>query len=86
MNIELHIDRLVLDGIDIPRGHGEQLRAGVSAELARLLRDGGLADTVVHGGAVARVRAPSARLSASGPDQLGRQLAGAIYDGIGEPR
>ena len=83
MNIELHIERLVLEGIDTPPGRAEQLREGVSAELTRLLRDGGFADTVLHGGAVARVRAPSARLSASGPDQLGRQLADAIYGGIG---
>lgn len=82
MNIELHIERLVLDGIDA--GHSEPLREGVSAELTRLLRDGGLADTVVSRGAVARLSAPSAELSATGPDHLGRQLASAIYAGIGQ--
>lgn len=86
MNIELHIERLVLegiDGVDTAPGRGEQLREAVSVELTRLLRDGGLADTVTRGGAVPRLRAPSAELSASGPDHLGRQLAGAIYRGIG---
>jgi hypothetical protein len=84
VNIELHIERLVLDGIGAPPGHSELLREGIGAELTRLLRDGGLADTVVRGGAVARLSAPSARLSATGPDHLGRQLAGAIYAGIGQ--
>lgn len=83
MNIELHIERLVLEGIDTPPGRGEQLREDVSAELTRLLRDGGLADAVVRRGAVARLSAPAAGLSAGGPDHLGRQLAGAIYAGIG---
>jgi hypothetical protein len=83
MNIELHIERLVLEGIDTPPGRGEQLRAGISAELTRLLRDGGLADSVTQPGAVARLSGAPAELSASGPDQLARQLAGAIYGGIG---
>jgi len=83
VNIELHIERLVLAGIDTAPGRGEQLREAVSAELTRLLRDGGLADAVARGGAVPRLRAPSAQLSASGPDHLGPQLASAIYGAIG---
>jgi hypothetical protein len=83
MNIELHIERLVLDGIDTPPGRGEQLREGISAELTRLLRDGGLADSVTRAGAVARLSGASAGLSAGGPDHLARQLASAIYGGIG---
>jgi hypothetical protein len=82
MNIKLHIERLVLEGIDTPPGHSEQLREYVSAELTRLLHDGGLADTVVRRGAVARLSAPTVGLSATGPDHLGRQLASAIYAGI----
>jgi hypothetical protein len=83
VNIELHIERLVLEGIDIPPGRGQQFREGVSAELARLVRDGGLADILTRGGAVARVTAPPAELPAGGRDQLSRQLASAIYVGIG---
>jgi hypothetical protein len=84
VNIELHIERLVLDGIDAPPGLSEPLREGVSAELTRLLRDGGLADTVMRRGEVARLSAPPAELSATGPNNLGRQLASAIYAGIGQ--
>jgi len=83
MNIKLYIERLVLEGIDIPPGRGEQLREDVSAELTRLLRDGGLAGPVLQAGVVARLRAPAAGLSATEPNHLGRQLASAIYAGIG---
>ena len=83
MNIELHIERLVLEGIDTPPADAEQLREGVSAELTRLLRDGGLAGPLLRGGAAGRLTAPSATLSAGRPGQLGGQLASAIYAGIG---
>jgi hypothetical protein len=83
MNIELHIERLVVEGIDIPPGHGGQLREDVGAELIRLLRDGGLADSVTWAGAVARLRAPAVTVPAgSGLGDLGRQLGGAIYEGL----
>ncbi len=84
MSIELHIERLVLDGIDIPPGHGERLRAAVSAELTRLLRDGGLASPVLRAGTVDRLRVPSVRLPVPGTAaDLGRFVGGAIYEGLG---
>ena len=83
MNIELHIERLVLEGIDAPPGRGGQLREGVSAELSRLLRDGGLAGPVLQAGAVARLRAPAVTVPADrAPADLGRHLGGAIYKGL----
>jgi hypothetical protein len=83
MNIELHIERLVLEGIDIPPGQHHLLRESVRAELVRLLQDGRLPGPVPHGGAVASVRAPSVNLPAGlAPAHLGRQLAGAIHRGL----
>ncbi len=83
MNVELHIERLVLDGIDIPPGRGEQLRAAVSAELTRLLRDGGLSSPILRGGTVDRLHVPSVKLPAPGAAaDLGRFAGGAIYEGL----
>jgi hypothetical protein len=45
------IDRLILEGIDLPSSAGPRLAAGVSAELGRLLAEGGLAGDVSAGGA-----------------------------------
>jgi hypothetical protein len=83
MRIELRIDRLVLEGIDLPPGQHHLVGAHVQAELARLLRDGGLTSPPGHGGAVAATRAPAVHLpSGLPPPALGRLLAGAIYQGI----
>jgi hypothetical protein len=83
MRVELRIDRLVLEGIDLPAGQHQLVGAHVQAELARLLRDGGLAGPPGHGGAVATARGPALHLPAGlPPPALGRLLAGAIYQGI----
>lgn len=40
--VDLHIERLVLDGIRFNASEGERFRAGVEAELTRLLAERGL--------------------------------------------
>ncbi len=42
MNINLHIERLVLDGITLSPGESPLLKAAVEAELTRLLMSGGV--------------------------------------------
>ena len=51
MNINVAIERLVLDGIDVPYHQRSLLQAAVEGELARLLADGGLAPSLLAGGA-----------------------------------
>jgi hypothetical protein len=83
MNVELHIERLVLDGVDLPHGQRDALHDSVRTELARLLGEGGLAGSARRARAVDQVRAPSVRLTSDGTAAgLGRQVAGAIYDGL----
>ena len=41
MNINLHIERLILDGLPIEPRQRAQVQAAVEAELARLLRPAG---------------------------------------------
>ena len=85
MNINLHIERLVLDGLDIASGQRPLVQAAVEAELTRLLTAGGLSPALTGGGALHRVSANAIQLtSGAGPADLGRQIAGSVYGGIGK--
>jgi hypothetical protein len=84
MNVNLHIERLVLLGMPLAPGGGAQARAAVAAELARLLASGGLSDALRPGGALGRVRTSRLVGASDGtPAQLGEWTAGAIYGVIG---
>lgn len=83
MNINVHIERLILDGLPIARHQEPLVQASVEAELARLLAADGLAANLLAGGALAHVQAGSIQLTGEGnPSQLGWQIARAVYGGI----
>lgn len=83
MNINLHIERLVLDGIQLEGGQHPLLQTAVETELTRLVNDGGLSSGLMRGGAVPQIPAGAIRLSEdSNPNNLGQQIAQAIYGGI----
>lgn len=85
MNINIHIDRLVLDGLNIPHSQRSLLQAAVEAELGRLLTADGLAPGLRTGGAVPHVAAETIPLVPnSNPTQLGQQIAQSVYGGIGQ--
>ena len=86
MDIHVTIDRLILEGIDLPSSAGPRLAAGVSAELGRLLAEGGLSSDVSAGGARRAMRGGAVELGtgAADPAALAAQIAGAIYGGLGE--
>jgi hypothetical protein len=89
MNIKLHIERLVLDGVNIAPGQRHLLQASVEAELTRLLMAGGLSPSLAQGTVLPRTVLP--RISTGGiqltagnnPTQLGQQIAQSVYGGIG---
>ena len=83
MNINLHIDRLVLDGVNIAPGQRHLLQASVEMELTRLLTDGGLASSLAQGSALPRLSTSGIQLTGNNPMQLGRQIAQSVYAGIG---
>ncbi len=84
MNINLHIERLVLEGIDLDPAQRPILQAAVEAELSRLLAEGGVG-SLAAGGAVPSVKAEGFQMGGDGnPSALGRQIAGAVYGGIGK--
>jgi hypothetical protein len=83
MSIELHIERLVLDGIDLAPEQHHLLQASIIAELTRLLGDGGLAGHSSDGVSLARLSAGSIQVTDHGPQQLGQRVAESIYGGLG---
>jgi hypothetical protein len=83
LNINLHIERLVLDGLPVARLDGPLVQAAVEAELSRLLTAQGLSPSLLQGGAMPALRGDSLQLvSESSPSQLGTQIAQAVYGGL----
>ena len=86
-NIHLHIERLILDGLQIERAQGPHVQAAVEAELTRLLTENGLGAASATGGAVPSVPVNAIQLAPdSSPAQMGIQIAQSVYSGIGNTR
>ncbi len=83
MNINLHIERLVLEGVNIAPGQRHLLQASVETELARLLTDGGLAPGLAQGSTLPRLSTSGIHITGNNPAQIGRQIAQSVYGGIG---
>lgn len=84
MNINVNIERLILDSVSIPHAQRPLLQAAVEAELGRLLATGGLGAEFLSGGAVPKIKAGSMEITPDGNyTQMGQQIAQAVYRGIG---
>ena len=82
--IHLHIERVVLDGLDVERRAAPHVQAALEAELGRLLAKGGLQPDLAAGGAVPSLRGGTLEAASGGaPDALGASIAQAVYGGIG---
>jgi hypothetical protein len=82
MNIHLHIERLVLDGVAVDQPN--ILRKALEQELTERLMEGGLSPELRPGGAVPYLRGGAIVLGQSShPAKLGTQIAGAVFRGIG---
>jgi hypothetical protein len=87
MKVNVHIERLVLDGLPITSAQGPRVRHAVERELTRLLGVGGLSGELRAGGAVPSVRAGGFEVARENhPTGIGRQIARAVYGGIGSKR
>jgi hypothetical protein len=83
-NITLHIERLILEGIYVSYSHRILVQSAIEGELARLLGSDGLAGELQSGAALRSVAGGDMQLSSDGnPHTLGRQIAHAVYQGIG---
>ncbi len=82
MNINLHIERLVLEGLPIAQGAGPLVQQAVEAELSRLLADG-VSPRLLGGGALPHSPAGAIQLTKNiSPAAIGRQIARSVYGGI----
>jgi len=84
VNVHLHIDRVVLDGVSIAAADRAQFRVAVERELAGLLRRGGIAHEVEAASSLASVRAtPISIAPAASAADVGRSVASSVFRGIG---
>lgn len=84
MNVNLNIERLVLEGFQLRPGEHVLVGAAVEQELTRLLSERGLSTQMLSGGALPRLTADDVRLTGGeSPRQVGTQIARALYGGIG---
>jgi hypothetical protein len=87
ININIHIERLILDGLPISHSQRPMVQAAVEAELARLLTNDGLAPGLQTGGMAPRIPGGDIQLTGdNNPKALGQQIAQAVYGGIGVSR
>lgn len=85
MTINLHIERLILDGLPLEAKDGTILRGAIETELVRLLAQNADISNWQADGATPSVRAEPIQLTAeSSAAQIGQQIAGSIYGGIGK--
>lgn len=83
MNIALHMEQLVLTGVDLAPAQRALLQASLESELARLLGEGGVAAGLAGGALVTRLEAPPIEIDANpDPVRLGQQIAQSVYGGI----
>lgn len=78
--IVLHIDRLLLRGIDA--GNAEAFSAALQAELQRQLAIAGMAETLSGIGHLARIKAGEVRSTTPGSEGLGQAIGRSIVRGL----
>ena len=85
MNINLHIERVVLDGVSVPDHQRPLFQSAVESELTRLIAADGLSVRLLAGGAVPSVPTGALQVAReSDPGQLGQQVARTVYEGMGQ--
>jgi hypothetical protein len=85
MKINMHIERLVLDGLSVPYHQQPLLQTAVETELARLftVNVNRPANGLLTGKAVSHISAGDIQsANESEPGHLGQQIARAVYEGV----
>jgi hypothetical protein len=84
MNVRIHIERLVLEGLPVTAAGSASLRAAVEFELSRLVSEQGLHPALAAGGAWAHLPGESMQFQqGANPAALGTQIARAAYRRLG---
>jgi len=80
MNINFHIERLILDGVPIMSDQSDSLQAAVETELTRLVADKRFRYS--SSWAVPQLCASPIELHNTNPSSVGDQIAQAIYGSL----
>ena len=84
MNIELHIERLIIDGVQVESNRRAELRNAVAAELTRLLAGAGLRAELLTTRAVPSLGGGEIEVTTNtSAAQLGGHIAEAVHGRIG---
>lgn len=85
MKIELHIDRLLLDGLPFAQREAALVKAAVELELGRLMAAGQIDASLASAAAIPMLRGGSIAAPRNAePGRTGTQIAAAVYAGFGE--
>lgn len=85
VRVRLHVERLVLEGIEVTLAERAALQLSLEVELGQLLAGGGVSPDLRRGVAVPAVRAKGFEMRAEGGGaDLGGQIARSVYGGIGK--
>lgn len=85
MNIHLHIERLVLDGVSLEPHQRAELKMAVVTELGRLLTSNGIGSGVQLSNGVRSVQGGLIAIDMHRkPCVLGQQIAQSVYGGIAD--
>jgi hypothetical protein len=81
--LNVHIDRIVLSGLDVDPGRADSLRSSIGRELQRVLAERGLTEGL-KGGAISRISIPAMKASDLGSEALiASKVAKSVYRALG---
>jgi hypothetical protein len=83
VNITLHIEQLILDGLPIGVPEARAVEGSLRRELTRLLAEGGIASELAEGGMSPSLPSQTVGHAAPQPGALGQQIARATYRSVG---
>ena len=85
MNITIHIERLILDGLPIAHRDRPRLQSAIEEELTSLLVYGSLVIDLSTPGTLSRLTGDTLEfIGDEEPYRLGKRIAQSIYGGIGQ--
>jgi hypothetical protein len=84
--VNVHIDRIVLSGLDIAPGRADSLRSSIGLEVQRVLAERGLVEGMTSG-AVSRISIPAMNASDLGSEALiASNVARSVKSALGGRR
>jgi len=83
MNITIHIERLVLDGLPVTSHDAGVVQSAIEAELAGLFVQQGFGPGLPRGKALSHLRTGSIHVGCgASPAQIGDQVASVLHHGV----